>query len=84
MKSVIRIFFILPVLVSLFACGTARKLEQTTNELNQVKETNSQQAQKIAPMKRISSNSSKRIFNTARKRKTAVKKKRRWLKEKKD
>jgi chemotaxis protein MotB len=48
MKSVIRIFFILPVLVSLFACGTARKLEQTTNELNQVKETNSQQAQKIA------------------------------------
>jgi chemotaxis protein MotB len=48
MKSVIRFFFILPVLALLFSCGTAKKLEQTTKELNQVKETNSQQAQKIA------------------------------------
>ena len=47
MKSAIRYFSILPVLVSLFACGTAKKLEQTTIELNQVKEASSQQAQKI-------------------------------------
>jgi chemotaxis protein MotB len=47
MKSRISKFFIVPALVSLFACGTSRKLEQTTNELNQLKESNSQQAQKI-------------------------------------
>jgi chemotaxis protein MotB len=47
MKRIINYFFIVPVLASLFACGTSRKLEQTTNELNQLKETNSQQARKI-------------------------------------
>ena len=31
----------------LTACGTSKKLEQTTNELNQAKATNSQQAQQI-------------------------------------
>jgi chemotaxis protein MotB len=48
MKKVINYFLIVPVLASMVACGTSKKLEQTTNELNQVKETNSQQAQKIA------------------------------------
>ncbi len=47
MKSAINYVLIVPVLASLFACGTSKKLEQTTNELNQLKETNAKQAQKI-------------------------------------
>ncbi|HLO82906.1 MAG TPA: OmpA family protein [Chitinophagaceae bacterium] len=47
MKSTISYFLVVPVLASLFACGTSKKLEQTTNELNQLKDVNSQQSQKI-------------------------------------
>ncbi len=47
MKSRIYRFVFLFALLALSACGTSKKLEQTTNELNQVKATNSQQAQQI-------------------------------------
>jgi chemotaxis protein MotB len=47
MKSTIHVVFIVPALALLFACGTSKKLEQTTSELNQLKETSGQQAQKI-------------------------------------
>jgi chemotaxis protein MotB len=39
------LFFL--ALLTLTACGTSKKLEKTTNELNQLKETNSQQSQRI-------------------------------------
>jgi len=47
MKSRIAQVVSLSSLIILAACGTSKKLEQTTKELNQAKETNSQQAQKI-------------------------------------
>lgn len=40
--------FVIPVAIVAFsACGTSKKLEKTTNELNEVKATNAQQAQQI-------------------------------------
>jgi chemotaxis protein MotB len=47
MKSRITPILVLSFILILSACGTSKKLEQTTSELNQVKATNSQQAQQI-------------------------------------
>ena len=47
MKRRITPILVLSFILILSACGTSKKLEQTTNELNQLKETNSQQARKI-------------------------------------
>jgi chemotaxis protein MotB len=48
MKMNIITAFSITAVVSMASCGTAKKLEQTTNELSQLKETSAQQSQKIA------------------------------------
>lgn len=48
MKTKIALLAAITVLTLATSCGTSKKLEQTTNELQQAKETNAQLTQKIA------------------------------------